>query len=117
MKTASLTRAALILIGALVAPASAAAQESPLSSHTRFMYAGVKAILVRSAEKMPEEQYGFKPTEAVRSFGQIIGHVTDWQYRYCSTVLGEQNPSKGSAEKTVSTKAELIDGLKTALAY
>jgi hypothetical protein len=33
----------------------------------------VKAILLRSAEKMPEENYNFKPTDTVRSYGQIIG--------------------------------------------
>lgn len=42
-------------------------------------YGFVKATLLRSAEKMPEENYGFKPTDTVRSFGQIVGHVADSQ--------------------------------------
>ena len=32
-----------------------------LSAYNRMMFRGVKAILLRSAEKMPEESYGFKP--------------------------------------------------------
>ena len=46
---------------------------------------GVKDILLRSALKMPEENYNFKPTDAVRSYGQIVGHVADAQYLFCSS--------------------------------
>lgn len=34
-------------------------------------YERVKDYLLRSAEQMPEEHYAFKPTPAVRSFGQF----------------------------------------------
>jgi hypothetical protein len=33
----------------------------------------VSAWIERAAEKMPEEEYAFKPDPAVRSFGQILG--------------------------------------------
>ena len=111
----SIRRAALAALFALALPVTASAQERPLSDHTRWMYAGVKAILLRSAEKMPEEHYGFRPTAGVRTFGEIIGHVTEWQYRYCAPVLGEQNPFV--ADKTKTSKAERIAALQTALAY
>jgi hypothetical protein len=42
---------------------------------------------------MPEESYSFKPADPVRSFGQIIGHVADAPYQFCSTALGEKNPT------------------------
>ena len=79
-------------------PAAAASQDNPLSTHNKFLYQGIKAILLNSAERMPEENYSFKPTEAVRSFGQIVGHVADSQYSFCSIVLGEKNP--GSENRT-----------------
>jgi hypothetical protein len=44
-----------------------AAQPNPFSTFNKFAYARVKTILVSSAEKMPEENYNFKPTDAVRS--------------------------------------------------
>ena len=56
------------------------------------------------------------PTEAVRSFGQILGHVADSNYYFCSTVLGEKNPSP-KVEKNKSSKADLIASLKDAFAY
>lgn len=76
----------------------------------------MKKILVRYAEKMPEENYNFKPTDAVRSYGQIIGHIAESQYFFCSIVLGEKNPAPG-IEKTKTSKADLIAALKDAFAY
>jgi uncharacterized damage-inducible protein DinB len=65
---------------------------------------------------MPEENYSFKPTPEVRSFGQLIGHVADAQYAFCSTVLGEKNPAPG-VEKSKTSKADLVQALKDAVAY
>ena len=109
-----LLRALLIL---LLMPASVAmAQENPLSTANKGLYGGLKKILVRSAELMPEEHYGYKPTEDVRSFGQIVGHLADSQYFFCSAVLLEKNPSP-KVEKTKTSKADLIAALKDSIAY
>src|SRR5208283_879037 len=104
------------LLICLLAPAVAFSQDNPLSAYNKTIYGGVKNILLRSAEKMPEENYGFKPTEAVRSYGQIIGHVADAQYLFCSLALGEKNPGL-NIEQTKSSKADLIAALNTAFAY
>src|SRR5260370_32521626 len=69
------------------------ASDNPLSAFTKRVYGFQKGILLRSAEKMPEEDYNFKPTETVRSYGQIIGHFADAQYLFCSTPLDEKNPA------------------------
>jgi uncharacterized damage-inducible protein DinB len=90
--------------------------DNPLSAHSRLMYAGLKAVVLRSAEQVPEEVYGFRPTEAVRTFGQIVGHVADSQYYFCSIALGETKPSL-KVEKTKTSKAELVTALKEAFAY
>jgi len=101
----------------LLAPAIATmAQDNPLSTFNRTAYGAVKNILLRSAEKMPEENYGFKPTEAVRSYGQIIGHLSDAQYMFCSIELGEKNPDL-KIEQTKTSKADLIAALKGAFTY
>jgi uncharacterized damage-inducible protein DinB len=117
------------LLICLLAPAAAAlADEKPAGANnkpapdrapnafSKEAYGFVKATLLGSAEKMPEENYSFKPTEAVRSFGQIIGHVADSQYYFCSVVLGEKNPAPKS-EPPKTSKADLIASLKGAFAY
>ena len=105
-----------VLICVLAPAAIALADDNPLSAHQKFLYSGIKRLLLGSAEKVPEELYGFKPTESVRSFGQILGHAADAQYTFCSVVLGEKNPSP-KVEKTKTTKAELIAALRDAFAY
>ena len=106
----------VVLLCLAMPVAVASAQDSPLSAHTKFTYGVMKKMLLRSAELMPEENYSFKPTDAVRSFGQIVGHVADAQYYHCSAVLGEKNPSL-KVEQTKSAKADLIAALQQALAY
>jgi uncharacterized damage-inducible protein DinB len=105
------------LLICLLAPAAVAlAQGNPLSDYNKTVYGGVKGLLLRSAEIMPEESYGFRPAEAVRTFGQLIGHVADAQYTICSIALGEKGPAP-NVEKTKTSKADLIVALKEAFAY
>lgn len=109
------------LLICLLAPAAVAfaqdkAPDNPLSTFNKLAYERVKDILLRSAEKVPEENYSFKPTEAVRSFGQVVGHVADAQYLFCSVALGEKNPAP-KIEQTKTSKADLIAALKDAFAY
>jgi uncharacterized damage-inducible protein DinB len=88
----------------------------PLSTGAKGLYNLVKNNIIKSAEKMPEENYSFKPTPEVRSFGQILGHVADAQYLFCSAALGEANPAPG-IEKSKTTKADLVKALNDAFAY
>jgi len=80
------------------------------------VYSRLKTTLITSAEKMPEENYNFKPTDAVRSYGQIVGHLADAQYTFCSVALGENN-SGPKIEQTKTTKDDLVAALKDAVAY
>jgi uncharacterized damage-inducible protein DinB len=86
------------------------------SGYPKMVEKQVSAWIERAAEKMPEEEYAFKPDPAVRSFGQILGHVADANFSFCSGVLGESSPSPG-IEKTKTRKAELRVALHDAFAY
>ena len=111
-----LTAAAFAQSDAQKSPEKPKTPDNPLSTFNKFAYGREKDILLRSAEKTPEENYSFKPTEAVRSFGQIVGHLADAQYLFCSIALGEKNPAP-KIEQTKSSKADLIAALKDAFAY
>ena len=63
-----------------------------------------------------EDAGGRSTHSASRSFGQILGHIADAGYLFCSTVLGEGSPSPG-IEKTKTTKAELRAALHDAFTY
>ncbi|HEX9894978.1 MAG TPA: DinB family protein [Gemmatimonadales bacterium] len=81
------------------------------------VYGAGKGFLLRAAEQMPEADYSFKATPAVRSFGEIVGHVADANYMFCSTATGAANPKQGSSAEKLATKAELVQALKDAFAY
>lgn len=101
----------------LIAAATvAAAQENPFSAFNKRAFGQMKIWMVASAEKMPEENYSFKPTDSVRSFGQLVGHIADAQYLFCATALGEKNPGL-KIEQTKTSKADLVAALKDAFAY
>lgn len=89
--------------------------QNPLAGDSKFWYTAIKGFVIAAAEKMPESNYSFRPAETVRTFGQIVGHVADDEYYFCSTVQGEQRPS--DIEKTVTSKADLVAQLKQAFAY
>jgi uncharacterized damage-inducible protein DinB len=91
-------------------------KENPFSAFNKGAYGRIKDILLRSAEKMPEENYSFKPADTVRSYGQIVGHLANAQYLFCSKALGEKAPDV-NIEKTKTSKADLIAALKEAFAY
>jgi uncharacterized damage-inducible protein DinB len=108
-----------ILLCLLALPAFSQEKQSsdnPFSAVNKRSYERTKGILLRSAEKMPEENYGFKPADTVRSYGQIIGHLADAQYLFCSTASGEKNPDL-KIEKTKTSKADLVAALKEGFAY
>ena len=88
---------------------------NPISASQSKMYGMLSGFVVAAAEKMPEENYAFRPTPEVRSFGQLVGHLADSQYYFCSSVAGDK-PS-GGFEKSKTSKADLVAALKEAVAY
>lgn len=117
----------VILCGVLSIPA--AAQSAPqtvpqappkdLSLWLRNSYGMNRKFLARTAEKMPEEFYGLRPgtqTE-VRTFGQLIGHLANFNYRWCSDAKGEKNPMEETDFEKLTAKADLVKALGNALTY
>ena len=96
--------------------APSAPPANPITASERGLYTILVGSVVKAAEKMPEENYSFKPTPDVRSFGQLIGHEADANYMFCATAIGEPNPDK-AIEKTKTSKADLVAAIKDAVAY
>ena len=90
------------------------AQDNPFTADVKSSYNGIKGTLTKAAEKMPEENYSFKTVPAVRTYGEMIGHIADIQTLLCGLVKGEQK--KGTAAGKTS-KADLQAELKASFAY
>jgi uncharacterized damage-inducible protein DinB len=89
--------------------------QDPMSKETKQLYTTVKGYILKSADKMPEENYSFKPSPEVRNYGAVLGHLADDQYFFCAAAKGEKKDTK--IEKEVTKKAALVEELKAAFAY
>ncbi len=99
------------------APATTPA--NPLSNWLRTAYGNNRNNLLRSAEKMPEENFGLRPGTQmeVRTFGQQLGHLANYNFLWCSQAKGEKNPNAGNNLETLNTKAEFVKWLSDSFAY
>jgi uncharacterized damage-inducible protein DinB len=96
--------------------AKPAAPANPITTSNKGVYNFIISGALAGAQKMPEENYSFKPTPEVRSFGQLVGHIADANFMFCSLVGGETMPPK-NFEKTKTSKADLVAALKESVAY
>jgi uncharacterized damage-inducible protein DinB len=102
--------------------AAATAQPKPsadaVSAAIRQGWDGAKRNVRESAEQMSEADYGFRPVETVRTFGQVLAHVAGASYVFCSAAKGEKSPfEEDHFEKSAKTKAEIVKALDGAFAY
>jgi uncharacterized damage-inducible protein DinB len=97
---------------------SSAPIANPISQAIRDTWEGAKRNMNESAAQMPEADYAFRPTDSVRTFGEILAHVAGASYVYCSAARGEKPPhEEADFEKTAKTKAEIIKVLNESNAY
>ena len=112
-------RTVLALVVAASWSTSAFAQAPPTPTPAAWLrgaYTNISRYIPRAAEKMPEEHYGMRPgtqTE-VRTFGQLIGHLANYNYLWCSQAKGDKNPAAGQDFEKLASKAALVKALTEA---
>ncbi len=102
----------LTCMAALVATAYAQ-NANPLSSEAQQSWTRTIGNVIAAAEKMPEENYSFKPAPESQSFRDLVAHTADSAMGACSAYNGERRSAGAAAMKT---KAELVGALKAAQA-
>jgi len=75
-----------------------------------------RQLFTKAADQMSEEDYAFRPTPEVRTFGQVLAHVADANYEFCSLAKGEKQPVE-DIEKTKTTRAEIRKALAESFDY
>ena len=118
-----MNRAFLLFLPAFVVGSSLAAQTTqasganPAVSTVKQLWTGLTGYITQAAEEMPEADYAYRPTPAVRSFGQQIAHVAGAQNLICAAALGETTRSEDEIERTMTKKADIIAALKASTEY
>src|SRR5215210_1392683 len=66
----------------------------------------IRTMFTIAADSMSEADFAFRPTPEVRTFAQLLAHVAESNYIFCSSALGESNPAT-DLEKTKTTRADV----------
>ena len=100
-----------------VASGTVQAQDQPtLSEGLQRSFASVSGFLLRSAEMMPENKYGYRATADTRTFGEEIRHVADAHYFFCARGKGEAPPPRGPLADA-SDKTQLLAILRASIDF
>ncbi len=87
---------------------------NPLTATLSLFRSNMQDKIMKSAEAMPESKYSYRPTKDVRSFAEILNHVTDISYFLCSNMKGEATPLAAASR---GSKTEIIAALKSSFDY
>jgi hypothetical protein len=112
-KTALTACATLLPLGVAL---SAQAQANPISTTLKSELKSAQHNLVAAAEAMPADKYGFKPTPAQMSFGQLVGHVAGSNEFMCATIAGAKAPQRAKLDASAS-KDTLVARIKQSFDY
>jgi len=126
---------ALALLGATAAAPALRAQGAATSQQPKqpptvasvlnAYYGAVEQQVVSAAEAMPEEKYGFAPTngefKGVRTFAEEVKHIGFANHLFFGPLMGETIDAKSLEQNTngpaeLKTKAEIIQYLKDSFA-
>jgi hypothetical protein len=115
----------LIAVATWSLAATVSAQDSArpvVSEAVRSAAARAASNFIAAAEEMPADKYGFKPTPAQMSFGEVIGHIAAGSDALCSSIGGVAAPKRSSVgagaqkEKLVAQLREAFQFCESALA-
>ncbi len=104
-----------LLLFVLLSTATIHAQNEGLWEGYDGEWSHVSRQLLALAEATPAEKFAWRPAPGVRSIGEVYMHIAIANF-YLLSVTGAKEPEvKVSMEKTVTTKADVIDWLKRSL--
>ena len=75
------------------------AQDRTYTDALKVQWDQIKDYLTKAADQMPEDALSFKPTPKIRSFGELIAHVSDASYGICALATSDKAQSFGTRRK------------------
>jgi uncharacterized damage-inducible protein DinB len=110
----------LLIVGCLLSfAAPALAQSTPekntdFSTDVRNGFNEVNDWVTKAADMVPADKYNYRPVDTVRTFGQLIAHITDSYNYFCAEAMGNKIKWPDS-DKGATDKATLLPKLKEAV--
>src|SRR6266436_6468263 len=99
-----------------VTPVIITAQTNPVSNTARELARETSTNLLAAAQAMPADKYGFKPTPAQRTFGELIVHIEGDNRITCAAISGA-TPDAEPKLSAADPKEKLVAALQRSLAF
>jgi uncharacterized damage-inducible protein DinB len=80
----------------------------------RHAFGEVSGWVTKAADLVPPDKYTYRPTQSVRTFGELVGHIADGYDYYCTVAGGKKVQWSEATEKGKTDKATLAKKLKQA---
>ena len=113
-------RILLILCCVLLPAATSFGQEATnktpdVTTELRNGFNEVNDWVTKAAEMVPADKYNYRPADTVRTFGQLIAHITDSYNFFCARGAGNKVEYSDAIEKGNTDKDTLMPKLKEAV--
>lgn len=116
MKLRILAVVSCLLLSAASSFAQTAPDKTPdVSTEMRNGFNEVNGWVMKAAETVPADKYSYRPVDTVRTFGQMIAHITDSYNYFCANAAGTKVEWSEAVEKGGTDKDTLLPKLKEAV--
>lgn len=118
MNRSSCCVALLFFAGAAMAQQKAAPAD--FATSIKNQYSQNRGYILASAEKMPEDAYGWRPAgleKELRTFGQLLVHIANENNTQCSRASGQAGPAAFDDSKAAYTKAQATKIVAASFAF
>ena len=107
-----------LVVFVLLATSTAFAQDNknPVTSVVKEILPRQQKNLVAAAEEMPADKFGFKPTPAQMTFGNLVLHIIQSNSYLCAKI-GEVPETKTPGLKATDGKDKLVAALKASFDF
>jgi hypothetical protein len=114
----------VLLSAALVAAQAPSSAPTPTPTPVKLSapadvqrsYNGLKANILKAADKMPADSYSFRPTPEIRTFARVVNHVTEAQLRSCGTINGTAPDALPKVPSETADKTAIVAALQASFA-
>src|SRR4030081_3412154 len=107
-KEEPMNRSPILMLALSLTGVCAFAQTIPVIAEQKTAYENNRNNLIKAAEKMPEENYSFKPTPELQSYGDRIAPIAG-AIGLGSSLTGERKPNPAQGK---TSKADIVAALK-----
>jgi hypothetical protein len=104
-----------VVLAQMQMPAAPAGPAGPAAEVQRS-YAGVKANIQKSADKMAAADFQYKPVADVRTYARVLNHVTEAQVGSCGAVNHTPPDARIKVPAETADKAAIVEALNASFA-